>query len=167
MAVMDRGKFTLKKETMDLPQLLQEAVDNFNLKEETNIHLDCDLPTDIAKVQADRVHFTNIIYNLLDNGTKYVHEDITPEIFVRAFLDKNEIAISIKDNGIGIAKEHQKKIFDKFFRVPTGNVHDVKGFGLGLNYVRIIVKAHNWRITLESAVGKGSTFTIYIPVQSA
>jgi two-component system phosphate regulon sensor histidine kinase PhoR len=167
MAVMDKGKFTLKKETMDLRQLLQEAVDNFNLKEETNIHLDCDLPTNVAQVQADRVHFTNIIYNLLDNGTKYVHEDITPEIFVRAFLDKNEIAISIKDNGIGIAKEHQKKIFDKFFRVPTGNVHDVKGFGLGLNYVRIIVKEHHWRITLESAVGKGSTFTIYIPAQSA
>jgi two-component system phosphate regulon sensor histidine kinase PhoR len=166
MAIMDRGKFTLKKETMDLPQLLQEAVDNFNLKEETNIHLDCNLPANVAKVQADRVHFTNVIYNLLDNGTKYVHADITPEIFVKACLEKNEIAIAIKDNGIGIAREHQKKIFDKFFRVPTGNVHDVKGFGLGLNYVRIIIKAHQWRITLESEVGKGSTFTIYIPIEN-
>ncbi len=164
MAVMDRGKFTLKKEMMDLPQLLQEAVDNFNLKDETNLTLECNLPTQNAKVQADRVHFTNIIYNLLENGTKYVSSDTTPEIAVKAVLKNNEIAISIKDNGIGIAREHQKKIFDKFFRVPTGNVHDVKGFGLGLNYVQTIIHAHAWRITLESALGKGSTFTIYIPL---
>jgi len=162
MAVMDKGKFTLKKETIDLPKLLQEAVDNFNLKEETNITLDCNLSPEQAKIQADKVHFTNIIYNLLDNATKYV--TTTPEIVVSAILQKDNIALSIKDNGIGIAREHQKKIFDKFFRVPTGNVHDVKGFGLGLNYVRTIIKAHQWHISLESAVGKGSTFTILIPV---
>ncbi len=164
MAVMDRGKFTLKKESLDLPLLLQEAVDNFNLKEETNITLDCHLPAEHAKILADKVHFTNIIYNLLDNATKYVHN--TPEILVKATFKKNEIEISIQDNGIGIAREHQKKVFDKFFRVPTGNVHDVKGFGLGLNYVRTIVKVHQWHIALESAVGKGSTFTICIPIEA-
>jgi two-component system phosphate regulon sensor histidine kinase PhoR len=163
MAIMDKGKLKLNKELMNLPELLKEAVDNFNLKEETNIELDCRLNRANAWVLADKVHFTNIIYNLLDNAVKYT--ETTPEIKVTAIIVKNEIVLSIQDNGIGISKEYQRKIFDKFFRVPTGNIHNVKGFGLGLNYVKIIVRVHGWKIDLQSEIGKGSTFTITMPIQ--
>jgi two-component system, OmpR family, phosphate regulon sensor histidine kinase PhoR len=163
MALMDKGKLKLNLEWMDLPFLLQEAVSNFNLKTDTNISLECKLHKGNAWVLADKVHFTNIIYNLLDNAVKYT--EATPEIKVKAVATKNHIQLSIQDNGIGIAREHQRKIFDKFFRVPTGNVHNVKGFGLGLNYVKLIVRAHNWKIDLQSELGQGSTFTITMPVQ--
>lgn len=161
MAVMDRGKLKLSKESVDLHQILREAVQNFSLREEAKIS--CELDAQTPLLLADKVHLTNIIYSLLDNATKYTEKP--PEIFIQTRQHKQQVILSIQDNGIGISKEHQRKIFDKFFRVPTGNVHNVKGFGLGLNYVKLIIKAHKWRIGLESTPGVGSTFTIKMPLQ--
>ena len=162
MAIMDQGKLKLNKENLDLHKLIREMVQNFNLKTHPDLTLNCHLDADSSVIRADKVHLTNIIYNLLDNAMKYVNG--SPVIEIRTSRRKNHIVFSIKDNGIGISKEHQKKIFDKFFRVPTGNVHNVKGFGLGLNYVKLIIKVHKWVIRLESEPKKGSTFYIQIPL---
>jgi two-component system, OmpR family, phosphate regulon sensor histidine kinase PhoR len=157
MAMMDKGVLKLSKEQVDLHELVREIVDN-NLKADKSIELECQLNAQETLVYADKVHLTNIVYNLLDNAVKYVKG--SPKIVISTQNIKNHIILSIRDNGIGIAKEHQKKIFDKFYRVPTGNVHDVKGFGLGLNYVKKIVHAHQWKLKLESELNQGSTFSM-------
>lgn len=162
MAVMDRGRLKLSKEIINIHQLICDSVNNFNLKAQAEIEILTDLVEENQCVLADKVHLTNIIYNLLDNATKYVK--VSPIIKISTKLNKNQIILSIQDNGIGISKSHQRKVFDKFFRVPTGNIHDVKGFGLGLNYVKLIVKAHNWKIDLRSELEKGSTFDITMPI---
>ena len=110
---------------------------------------------------ADRVHLTNIIFNLIDNAIKYTKQN--PEIVVTTNNTAEGIMIEIKDNGIGISKENQRKIFDKFYRVPTGNVHNVKGFGLGLSYVLAVILKHNGTISVDSELGKGSTFKVHLP----
>lgn len=163
MAIMDQGKLKLNKETLDLHDLIRETVQNFSLKTHPDLTLECQLDSPGSLIYADKVHLTNIIYNLLDNAIKYV--DGPPKILIKTQAHKNQIILSIQDNGIGISKEHQKKIFDKFFRVPTGNVHNVKGFGLGLNYVKLIVRMHKWTVRLDSELGKGSTFHIYMPIK--
>jgi two-component system phosphate regulon sensor histidine kinase PhoR len=113
-------------------------------------------------IQADPVHFTNVLDNLLDNALKYSPEN--PQVTVStANPSPDVLIISIRDNGIGIAKNFQKKVFNKFFRVPTGNIHNVKGFGLGLYYVRNICQQHGWKIQLDSEPGKGTTVQITIP----
>nr|MBA3663131.1 ATP-binding protein [Bacteroidota bacterium] len=114
------------------------------------------------KLQADKVHLTNIIFNLIDNAIKYTQG--VPEIVITTYNTAEGIMVEIKDNGIGITKENQRKIFDKFYRVPTGNVHNVKGFGLGLSYVLAVVLKHNGTIAVESEPGKGSTFKVHLPI---
>ena len=114
-----------------------------------------------SKAYVDEVHFTNIIFNLLDNAVKYSSNE--PEIVVSTRNDKKGIYVSITDKGVGIKKQDQKRIFDQFFRVSTGNLHDVKGFGLGLSYVKKIVDAHDGSIKLNSEYRKGTTFEIFIP----
>ena len=111
---------------------------------------------------ADKLHITSVIYNLLDNALKYRKED--PVINVQLSAQQNIIELKVSDNGIGIAPEYQSKIFDKFFRVPTGNKHVVKGYGLGLSYVSHIIAQHNGTIHVESEINKGSTFIIKIPM---
>ena len=113
------------------------------------------------EVSADKMHLSNCINNLIDNAIKYSAE--APAIAVTVKKEKNSIRIEVKDNGIGIKKEHIDKIFDKLFRVPTGNVHNVKGFGLGLSYVKKIVEAHGGKVHVKSKLGDGSTFEIYLP----
>ena len=113
-------------------------------------------------MQADELHFRNVISNLIDNALKYSFID--PELIISTYNKNNELIISIKDNGIGISKENKNKIFDQFYRVPTGNVHDVKGFGLGLTYVKKMVEAHNGRIFVWSEINKGSTFELHFPL---
>jgi two-component system, OmpR family, phosphate regulon sensor histidine kinase PhoR len=120
------------------------------------------LDAEFSLVNVDEVHFTNVILNLLDNALKYCKEK--PNISVSTFNKKGNIFIQVLDNGIGIKKEDQKRVFEKFYRVPTGNVHNVKGFGLGLSYVKKIVEEHGGKITVESELNIGTTFEISIPV---
>jgi two-component system phosphate regulon sensor histidine kinase PhoR len=115
-------------------------------------------------IYGDEVHLTNVVFNLLDNAVKYSHE--IPEITVSTFCKKDAVVLSVADKGIGIPSEHQSQIFERFFRVPTGNVHNVKGFGLGLSYVKKIVDAHNGKITVDSSVNKGTKFSIYFPLNN-
>jgi len=122
-----------------------------------NVNIDIDNPW----IQADSFHLANVINNLLDNANKYAREK--PVINVEATDNKKEIRISVKDQGIGMSRDTQKRIFEKFYRLPTGNVHDVKGFGLGLAYVKTMVEAHKGSIEVESELEKGSKFTLHIP----
>jgi two-component system phosphate regulon sensor histidine kinase PhoR len=112
-------------------------------------------------IVADRLHITNVIYNLLDNAIKYSGEN--PMVTFTVKQNDKSIMLEVRDNGIGVKEDDQKKIFEKFFRVPTGNVHNVKGFGLGLNYVSQMVEAHRGKITLKSHLGEVCTFRIYLP----
>lgn len=163
-AVLDRGELKLNKEEVDLHQLIENAVKNIELQvHKKGGSISLDLAAEQALVHGDRVHLTNLVYNLLDNANKYTPEE--PEIKITTRSEGNKTMVSVKDNGIGISRDHQAKIFDKLFRVPTGNIHNVKGFGLGLSYVKTIVDHHEGRVHVDSELGKGSTFTITLPQQ--
>ena len=162
MAKMERDKVELHLEAIDLHSLIKEVVPNFSLKlEESEGILMYQLDATHHIIEADRVHLTNIIYNLLDNAVKYT--DSSPVIELSTRNENEFLLFSVRDNGSGIPAEYIEKVFDKFFRVPTGNIHNVKGFGLGLHYLKLIVNAHKWKINVVSEEGKGSTFTISIP----
>ena len=135
---------------------------NFELRvKNKNGTLSTNISDEDLIIKGDEVHITNVIFNLLDNAVKYSNE--IPEIEVATARKNGHIVVSVKDNGIGIAKEHQSQIFDRFFRVPTGNVHNVKGFGLGLSYVKKIIDSHEGEIKVESAQNKGTKFSILFP----
>ena len=112
-------------------------------------------------VPVDEMHITNVFSNLVDNAIKYSKE--APLIYIKTENNQKGILIHIRDNGIGLSKEDQTKIFDQFYRVPTGNIHDAKGFGLGLSYVKAVVDAHNGQISVKSELNKGTKFVIFIP----
>ena len=162
MAVFNEGRLKLKFKEFDINQTLQTVVHNFELRiKNKNGILYSELNAEDPVVKGDEVHLTNVIFNLLDNAVKYSTSE--PQITVSTYNKNNHVVISVKDSGIGIAKEHHVQIFDRFYRVPTGNVHDVKGFGLGLSYVKKIVDLHNGIIKVESAVNKGTKFIILLP----
>jgi two-component system phosphate regulon sensor histidine kinase PhoR len=164
LAKIERDKIELHLEELDLTELIKGVSPTIEMKvNEARGKLHLDLAASNARVVADRLHLTNIIHNLVDNGVKYSKS--APEIRVGLKNDDNELVLSVQDNGIGIAKEHQKHIFDKFYRVPTGNVHNVKGFGLGLFYVKTICKEHRWKLNLHSEPGNGTTIEIRMPQQ--
>jgi len=123
-----------------------------------------DLHAEKSIICADQFHVSNLIYNLIDNSIKYSVKN--PEITISTFSDQNFLFLKFKDNGIGIDKKYHTKIYKKFFRIPTGNIHNVKGFGLGLHYVYSIIKKHHWKIKLESKPEIGSTFIIRIPLKN-
>lgn len=151
----------LKKEELDLHELIRQVAEPFGLAlAEKSGTLQISLQATRCLVPGDRLHIVNVLFNLLDNALKYNHN--TPRISVATHNEKNRIHVSVADNGTGIAPEHLKQVFDRFYRVPTGNVHDVKGFGLGLNYVKSVVKAHGGNVRASSEPGKGSTFGFWL-----
>ncbi len=162
MAVFNEGRLKFKFKEFDLNKMVQNVIGNFELRvKNKNGTLQSELNAENAMIKGDEVHITNVIFNLLDNAVKY-SKDI-PEIKIATENSKDGVMVSVQDKGIGIAKEHHTQIFDRFFRVPTGNVHNVKGFGLGLSYVKKIVDSHNAKIKVESAVNKGTKFIILFP----
>ena len=161
-SIWDQQDFKLKLERIELDDLLESVIDNISIQaEERGGGIKADFRSSRAIFKGDKVHLTNIVFNLLDNAIKYTNGE--PNIEVESWRDNYGVGFSIKDNGVGISKDQQKKIFDKFYRVPTGNVHNVKGFGLGLNYVKAIVEKHGGTIEIESAEGKGTKFAISLP----
>jgi len=162
MAVFNEGRLKLKLREFDINKLIENVAGNFELRVKSkNGTLITEIKAENAIVKGDEVHITNVIFNLLDNAMKYSKDN--PEIRILTENRKDRIMVAVQDNGIGIAKEHHNQIFERFYRVPTGNVHDVKGFGLGLSYVKKIIDLHNGEIKVESALNKGTKFKIYFP----
>ena len=162
MALIDKKDFDLKLSSVDMHSVIEQAIQNTNLQVEKrggSIHRELDASNPV--IEGDATHLSNVIYNLLDNANKYSPEK--PEISVFTRNVSNGIEVIIEDKGIGMTKEARKQIFDKFYRVPTGNLHDVKGFGLGLSYVKAITDAHNGDISVKSDLGKGSSFILFFP----
>ncbi len=163
-AVLDSGHMVLKIVDLDMHALIQDVIRSSNiLVSRRSGRIVTELLAEIHHVQGDRIHLTNLLYNLIDNAVKYTRSE--PLIKIATRSDDMHITISITDNGIGIAPSEQRKIFDRLYRVPTGNIHNAKGFGLGLSYVRTVVERHRGRITLESTPGQGSTFHIQLPFE--
>jgi len=162
MANAEKGVIQLHKDNICWQELIQEVANNFeSMLLKKNATLNLILPEEPVYFTGDKLHLRNVLSNLLDNALKYSKPSPLLEIKLASGSHKVEIAVS--DNGIGIDKEHQKMLFRKFYRVPTGNIHDVKGFGLGLNYARIIVRAHGGEIFCNSKMGKGSIFYLIFP----
>ena len=166
MSMFDRKAATFKRKEVEVNALIHDTVNTFRLKVEASggqIEAHLDAIDDVVFV--DEMHFTNVIFNLLDNAVKYKAEDRPPHLIVSTNNPNDEkLEITIQDNGIGIRRDNLKKIFEKFYRVHTGNRHDVKGFGLGLAYVHNVVKALGGSIHAESEFGKGTKFIINIPL---
>lgn len=161
-AVFEKGKFKLNLEILDAHKLVESIVSKMMIQiNERNGKVNLDLQSKNPVVCVDKVHLSNVIYNLLDNAIKYSKG--APEISILSRDVNKNLKITVQDRGIGIAKENQKQVFEKLYRVPTGNRHDVKGFGLGLNYVKIVMERLGGKITLKSQLGKGSKFNLYIP----
>lgn len=162
MAVFNEGRLKLKFKEFDINKKITNVVNNFELRVKTKGgSLETELLAENAMIKGDEVHITNVIFNLLDNAVKYSNE--IPEIKIMTENQNGDVIVSIEDKGIGISKEHHSQIFERFYRVPTGNVHNVKGFGLGLSYVKKIVDLHNAKIKVESLVNKGTKFIILFP----
>ena len=165
MSLFDREKVAFKMKEIDIQELIIGVVNTFSIKVESfGGTIGIDLDADHTDVYADEMHITNVLFNLLDNAIKYHREGVPPELEVGTYNEGSNLCIYIQDNGIGIKKEYLKKVFDRFFRVPTGNVHDVKGFGLGLAYVAKIISDHGGTIRAESDLGKGTRFIISLPL---
>jgi two-component system phosphate regulon sensor histidine kinase PhoR len=163
MARLDKEDIMLKREVVDVHQLIQDAVrNNAHALQEKNGSILLELNALEFNTEADKLHLTNVFNNLIDNAIKYSKNN--PAIQISSGNGNGNISVTVADNGIGIGPENQKRVFQKFYRVPTGNVHDVKGFGLGLSYVKTIIESHKGTIRLESALGKGCTFRITLPL---
>ena len=162
ISTLDTENTALNKKSLDFHELLVEVKDTFDFNQLANGgKILIENNASVFKIQADPIHITNVVYNLLDNAVKYC--TTKPFISITTKNERNYLVIEIKDNGIGIRKEDLKMIFDKFYRVSTGNIHDIKGFGLGLFYVKLIINEHNGSIDVKSKLGEGSTFTIKLP----
>jgi len=161
-ATFDQGELNLKLELIDIEEVIDNVINNIGIQVEVKDgKIIRDFRASKTAITADKMHITNVISNLVDNANKYSPR--RPVITISSENYSEGIRISIEDNGIGISKENQKKIFDKLYRVPTGNIHDVKGFGLGLSYVKAVVEKHKGKITVDSDLRKGSTFRMYLP----
>jgi len=161
-AIIEKGLLKLNREWIDIHEIIRDIINKMGIQiEKRGGIITTDFQAEQSQIKADKIHITNLINNLLDNANKYTHE--TPVIVISTENIADGVLISIQDNGIGISKANQKKIFDHLYRVPTGNVHDVKGFGLGLSYVKAIIEKHSGSVSVESELKKGSKFKIFLP----
>lgn len=162
MSILEEGKMNLRIQPLNFDTLVRQAVDKISLQiQNKNGSVILDLNGGHDPIEGDETHLTNVLFNLIDNAMKYCHQAPVIRISTRSLT--RTIQVKISDNGIGISKEYLDKIFDKFFRVPTGNVHDVKGFGLGLSYVKKVIGQHHGKIRVTSDPAGGTTFTLIIP----
>ena len=158
---LERNQLNIEKTKQDINEIIDLAISHVSLiVENNNGNIITEKDADNSMVIGNETHLINVMVNILDNAIKY--NDNSPEIFIKTLNIGSKILIEIKDNGIGMSKAVQSKIFEKFYRKQTGDLHDVKGHGLGLAYVKKIIAFHNGNITVESAVGKGSNFTIQL-----
>ena len=163
-ALIEKGQLNLKREWINIHEIVNDVVRKIGLQiQKRNGKILTELQAETCVIYADKVHLTNVIFNLLDNASKYTPHD--PEILVSTSNKNSSIAITVLDNGIGISKAEQEKIFEKLYRIPTGNIHNFKGFGLGLSYVKAIVEKHGGYVELESEIKKGSKFSVYLPLE--
>lgn len=162
MAIMDKGELNLKISEVNMHDIIEGLVENCNLRLESPGNIRTELNAENPVLYGDIVHLTNVIDNLIDNSIKYAKE--YPDILIKTFNDHHGIKIVVIDKGIGMSKDTLKKIFDRFYRISTGNVHNVKGFGLGLTYVKTMVNAHHGKVSVKSELDKGTTFELYLPI---
>lgn len=161
-AVLDRGDMQLKVEQINMHELIKTVIRNLAIQvRKRGGSIRTELNAVNPLIEGDPVHLTNLVYNLIDNAMKYSPDN--PLLIIRSENVDKGIELQFEDNGIGISKENQRKIFDKLYRVPTGNIHNVKGFGLGLSYVKTVTEKHHGTISVESELKKGSTFFVYLP----
>lgn len=165
MSLFENQKATLKLKELDMNDLIANVANTFALKvEKSGGTIDIDLQAENSTIYADEMHITNMLFNLMDNAVKYRRDEVPLRLMARTRNEGDKVIISIEDNGIGIKKDNLKKVFDRFYRVPTGNVHNVKGFGLGLAYVRKVAEDHKGSIRAENGLGNiGTTFIITLP----
>ncbi len=162
-AQMDRGEVELNLEEVNLHEIIEKALENISPQiEQRDGMVELDLQAEKTILQADALHLTNVVLNLLDNANKYSPE--SPQITITTRDTPEGISLIISDKGIGMTKDSIKSIFEKFYRVPTGNIHNVKGFGLGLSYVKKMVEEHHGKINVQSKLGEGSEFEVILPV---
>ncbi|MDP3393423.1 cell wall metabolism sensor histidine kinase WalK [Sediminibacterium sp.] len=166
LSMFESDKIVLNKEWFNLKQLLEDILDSIKIQfDQKNALIEFNSSLREVFINADKLHISSVIYNLLDNALKYSGKNTVVKIHL-TMLSDNFVELRINDNGIGIAKQFQDKIFDKFFRVPTGDVHNIKGYGLGLSYVNHIIRQHNGSISVQSELGKGSEFVVQLPVST-
>jgi two-component system, OmpR family, phosphate regulon sensor histidine kinase PhoR len=164
LASLEKNRIRLNLEEIDLESFILETTEHFKQSDHgRKASIEAELHPSNVIIKADTFHFQNLILNILENAVKYCEQK--PVIQIEIQKQNNHLKLSFTDNGIGISKEHRKKIFKKFYRVPTGNVHNVKGFGLGLDYVNKIIKAHGWKIRVDENPEGGSIFTLTIPIK--
>ena len=162
-ALMEKQELQLHLVPLPVHEIIQNTIDNYALQlnsQEGNIELLLNAKNDV--ISGDEVHFSNLVSNLVDNAIKYSKDK--PEIKIYTHNTKNALVLRVEDNGIGMSKESVKRIFEKFYRAHTGNLHNVKGFGLGMSYVKTVIDAHKGKIKVESVLGKGSVFTVEMPL---
>jgi len=167
-ALMDRQEVQLNLKPLPLHQIINDVADNFILRlQEKQGTLETHLNATHDVIEGDEVHISNLVNNLMDNAVKYSKENVPPRVCITTSSNEKKFILKIEDNGIGMTRETLKRIFEKFYRAHTGNIHNVKGFGLGLSYVKTVVEAHNGSIKPESTLGKGSCFTIEFPLKKS
>ena len=165
LAALEIGSLRYRSFKVDVHQLIKNVLDSFEIRiKEDNIDLKVKLDAEDHFVLGDKEHLQNVFYNLVDNAIKYTTKD--PKIKIKSWNVNGGIMIRVEDNGIGIRKEHQKEIFKNLYRVPTGNIHEARGFGLGLYYVKTVIDHHNGRIGLNSQAGTGSSFNVFLPFKN-
>lgn len=164
MSMYDRKKAVLKKKQVDLNEMIENIGNSFTLRvEHTGGKIFTDIEAVDSTIYVDEMHFQNVIFNLLDNAVKYRKPEEPLNLYLKTWNQGNMVCFSVRDTGIGIKRDNLRKVFDKFYRVHTGNVHDVKGFGLGLAYVRKMIDLHDGDIRVDSEYGKGTKFTVRLP----